>query len=291
MNKEAFRNDRRNGFVPIDHDSIGEDYVVFDDPAVFSSLNYPFKLDETLVIICTGGSLHAKVDLREIRETAPFSVTILENQIFTIESFSDDFKGRFTLMSTRFLDSLFINRRKSSSLYLAAKHNPVIRFEPGELVSIDHFHEMIKAAVRMKENPNRIEIVKHLTLAFYYANNHKHFEMTDRPLSRNEILVKDFLDLVSLNFKRHRGMEFYAQKMFLTPKYLSKLIKQTSGKSGNRWINDYVILEAKALLKSTNMTIQQISNELNFANQSFFGSYFKKHVGISPKQYRGADFV
>ena len=81
-------------------------------------------------------------------------------------------------------------------------------------------------------------------------------------------------------------MEFYADKMCLTPKYLSKVIKEKSSKSASEWIDNYVTLEARALLKSTNMTIRQISDELNFPSQSFFGKYFKRHQGMSPKEYR-----
>jgi AraC family transcriptional regulator, transcriptional activator of pobA len=98
--------------------------------------------------------------------------------------------------------------------------------------------------------------------------------------------VEKFLDYAQTNYKQKRGMDFYTDKMCLTPKYLSKVIKEKSGKSVNEWIDDYVILGAKALLKSTNMTIQQISDELNFPSQSFFGKYFKRHADVSPKEYR-----
>ncbi|NLN95135.1 MAG: AraC family transcriptional regulator [Bacteroidales bacterium] len=67
---------------------------------------------------------------------------------------------------------------------------------------------------------------------------------------------------------------------------MSQLIKQNTGKSVNEWIEDYVMLEAKALLKSTNMTIQQISDEMNFPSQSFFGKYFKRVKGISPREFK-----
>ena len=100
------------------------------------------------------------------------------------------------------------------------------------------------------------------------------------------MLVENFIDCVHKSYKKQRGMEFYADKLSLTPKYLSKLIKDNTGTSALEWIDNYVILEAKAFLKSTNMTIQQISDELNFPSQSFFGKYFKRHVGVSPKEYR-----
>ena len=72
----------------------------------------------------------------------------------------------------------------------------------------------------------------------------------------------------------------------MTPKYLSLLVKNVSNRTAGEWIDNYVVLEAKALLSSSTLSIQEISDRLNFANQSFFGKYFKQHVGISPTEYR-----
>ncbi|MBM6670761.1 AraC family transcriptional regulator [Phocaeicola coprophilus] len=79
---------------------------------------------------------------------------------------------------------------------------------------------------------------------------------------------------------------FYYEKLCLTPKYLTTVIKKESGVSAADWIERYVILQAQALLKSTDLTIQQISDKLNFSSQVFFGKYFKRLVGMSPKEYR-----
>ena len=81
-------------------------------------------------------------------------------------------------------------------------------------------------------------------------------------------------------------MSFYADKMFLTAKHLSTVVKEISGKTVGEWIDELVILEAKALLNSSSMNIQEIADRLNFANQSFFGKYFKHYTGMSPKEYR-----
>lgn len=102
------------------------------------------------------------------------------------------------------------------------------------------------------------------------------------------MLADKFLKLVEMNYKAEREINFYAGKLSLTPKYLSKLIREISSNSASEWIHRYVMLEAKSLLRSTNMTIQQISDELNFTSQSFFGKYFKQHEGMSPKDYRNS---
>ena len=81
-------------------------------------------------------------------------------------------------------------------------------------------------------------------------------------------------------------MSFYAKQLNITPKYLSSVVKEVSGKTAARWIDESVILEAKALLKYSGMSIQEIAYHLNFSTQSFFGKYFKRYVGMSPLAYR-----
>ena len=81
-------------------------------------------------------------------------------------------------------------------------------------------------------------------------------------------------------------MGFYAGQLHLTPKYLTTIIRKTSGRTAAEWIDDYVVLEAKNLLKYSTMSIQEIAYHLNFSTQSFFGKYFKQHTGTSPSRYK-----
>ncbi|MEG0498584.1 MAG: AraC family transcriptional regulator, partial [Alistipes sp.] len=104
--------------------------------------------------------------------------------------------------------------------------------------------------------------------------------------NRAEEYFKQFMLLLADHYKQERSVTFYARQMCITPKYLTTLIKRLSGKSVSGWIDDYVMLEAKTLLKYSTMGIQEISYYLNFPNQSFFGSYFKRNAGMSPSQYK-----
>jgi AraC-like DNA-binding protein len=146
---------------------------------------------------------------------------------------------------------------------------------------------MLKTVVGLTENPHRKDIVKHLMIAFYYhSSSWLHKIPQEQQPNKHEEFVDRFLELAEKHYKTERQSGFYAEKMNLTPKYLSQIIKANTGKSANDWIDEYVMLEAKALLKSSKLTIQQISDELNFTDQSFFGKYFKRIEGISPKEYR-----
>ena len=93
-----------------------------------------------------------------------------------------------------------------------------------------------------------------------------------------EVLFRDFL--------HHRSVQYYADSLNVTRKYLSEVIKKNSGKTASNWIDDIVILEAKVLLQNKDLTISQISELLNFDNQSVFGRFFKNHEGISPLEFR-----
>ena len=103
---------------------------------------------------------------------------------------------------------------------------------------------------------------------------------------RREEFFERFMELLTQYHKQERSMGFYAERLHITPKYLSSVIKEVSGKSAAEWIDQYVILEAKALLRYSGLSIQEIAYELNFSTQSFFGKYFKHHTGISPSAYK-----
>jgi AraC-like DNA-binding protein len=102
---------------------------------------------------------------------------------------------------------------------------------------------------------------------------------------RHQEIYNQFIREVQENYARERAISFYADRLCVTPKYLSQVVKQISGRLAGEWISDYVILEAKALINSHKYTMQQISDMLNFANQSFFAKYFKEKVGCSPSKY------
>ena len=109
---------------------------------------------------------------------------------------------------------------------------------------------------------------------------------TDPRSNHKRLIFEQFQRLVSENYSQQRQMAFYADKLCLSPKYLSKLVKEVSGKSGPDWIDSYVKLEAKHLLKYSHMPIKEIVYRLNFPNQTVFYKYFKAHTGMTPTDYR-----
>ena len=144
--------------------------------------------------------------------------------------------------------------------------------------SAPYYHDLIRAI---------IHALAYKVLNIFIA----HFSLLSSasPMNRNhsEEYFKVFLSLLMEHYRSERSVGFYASRMNLTPKYLTTLIKKVSGRSAAEWIDEYVVLEAKGLLKYSDMSIQEIAYYLNFSDQSFFGKYVKKQAAVSPSGYKG----
>ena len=165
---------------------------------------------------------------------------------------------------------------------------PVLEVTPQDVDEIRQLFQLIKTMLRSDKERYRHEIIRTLfTTAFYIITE---INQREQPggikQGRCEVLFDEFMSLLQQYNKRERNVSFYAKQLNITPKYLSSVVKEVSGKTAARWIDESVILEAKALLKYSGMSIQEIAYHLNFSTQSFFGKYFKQHTGTSPSRYK-----
>jgi len=268
-------------------DTIDNQITLVENPADRYEGNYPVRLDEVVAIISEQGTMSGTVDLKKFKAKAPCLFIVLSGQILQCEYFINDFRGVAIIMSRKFWDGFPFDNSLQFPLFRSIRENPSIGLTRTELDSMKDYFGLMQKTIRKTENPNRSEAVKYLTIAFFHGFGYQfHRILEDMSEGKRDKLVEKFLQCVRENYKERRDIEFYAGKLFLTPKYLSKALKQKSGKTAAEWIEDHVMLEARALLKSTNLTIQQISEELNFPSQSFFGKYFKRIAGLSPKEYQ-----
>lgn len=276
-------------FIPenIIIDTIDNQITLVENPADRYKGNYPVKLDEVVAVICEQGTMSGTIDLKKFTASSPCLFVVLSSRILQCEYFSSDFRGLGIIMSKEFWDGFPIDKSLQFPLSRSIRENPSIGLTPEVLDSMRDYFRLMQNTIRSNENPNRSEAVKYLTIAFFHGFGYQfHRILDDKNEVKRDKLVEKFLLYVRENYKEHRDIEFYSDRLYLTPKYLSKALKQKSGKTAAEWIEDHVVLEAKALLRSTNLTIQQISDELNFPSQSFFGKYFKRLTGLSPIKYR-----
>ena len=169
---------------------------------------------------------------------------------------------------------------------------PVIELRP-EVAEI--FYEYFKVLTKAMRLPNSFIkdeqadlICSQLIMGL--GNIYKQGESNERPrYNRNQEIVKELVRVVIENYRSERNISFYAEKMHLSPQHLSTTIKKTTGKTLTDIISTFVIRDAQAKLRSTELTIQEIAYSLNFPDISFFGKYFKRYTGMSPKQYRNME--
>ena len=111
-------------------------------------------------------------------------------------------------------------------------------------------------------------------------------QVGDENQTRAEVIFRTFIQAVEKNYRTERRVGWYAKHLCITSKYLSETVRTVSRRTPSEWIDSYVTRELRVMLKNSTMSIKQIADEMNFANQSFMGKYFKEHVGMSPSQFR-----
>lgn len=270
-------------------DFIDNDFAIFDDIREIPLASYPARLNAACFCVCLKGWCKVQISLQKYELSEGMMGIILPDQIVHQEGRSDDFLGIFITVSKDFIDGVLPTMQQLLPLFFLIKQRPCVYITPDELQSFKEYHSFLWSRVKLKDTPFRKEITQGLLLSLFYEIYHiyqGHTEHEHVQKSRKEELFERFLRHVSESYKENRSVSYYADKMFLTAKHLSTVVKGVSGKTAGEWIDGLVILEAKALLKSSVMSVQEIADELHFANQSFFGKYFKHHTGMSPREYR-----
>jgi AraC-like DNA-binding protein len=176
-----------------------------------------------------------------------------------------------------------------SSLLLFSMNNPVVPLTSKEIQVFTNYFETIREKMADTSHHYRSPLIKALLLAMFYDMSNVIYRVErqgNRKHTRAEAIFAHFIRLLEDNFRTQHRVSWYAEQLCITPKYLSEIVKKISLRTPNEWIDSYVILEARVLLKNTTKSIKEITDELNFPNQSFLGKYFKEHVGVSPSEYR-----
>jgi len=260
--------------------------------------DYPFVIDGVVFAICISGSARIKVNFKEYTIEKNSIITIMPTFVIEYLWRSEDLMVEFLIFSVDFLPDV----PSSANLDISRSiiQCPCLSISDEEAKTYLEFHSFILKQHKRKEHPFRVSMTKALLFSllvevgsFYYdwqPDKEKDIDNGNSgTTSHQEVLVSGFFKLLLLHHKNEKSLQFYADKMCLTPKYLSTLVKERTGRTAFAWINEAMIASAKYRLKTTSDTILQISDELNFPNPSFFGRFFKKHTGLTPVQYRESE--
>lgn len=240
---------------------------------------------------CTKGNLIGYIDEKPVSMQYNEAMLLLPEQTLTISLLSDDFNCTLYAMSRDFAEAQ--NVGEETLIYENILKTPVLGFDEDSMKAALSLTDLYEYTIRQRENPRQREILlmllraNHLLHAAYLHHNEQNMNIAGH---QADSISMRFNRLVECHYTRQHNVSFYASKMCLTPKYLSTVVRQTSGHSAGWWIDHYIMREAERYLQETDMTIQQIAAALGFADQSAFGKYFKRQKNCSPKTFRQQNF-
>ncbi|MCH5334533.1 MAG: AraC family transcriptional regulator [Alistipes sp.] len=262
-------------------------------------LRYPIRIDAHIICLCrnSGGEMISNLARYDIKRNglvalAPESVICVderelnrrEQTDITLFAFEPDFLHKLNIDMKQVIPLMSRWRERQAYIELSDR----------EMILLEREFEAIREAVTsLRDSRFYHEIVRRtiestlytiMDVALRRIETREQFSPVTR--SRNEEYFRRFTQCLYENYKSERSVGFYASQLHITPKYLTTVVKNVSGRSAMEWIDEYVILEAKNLLKYSSMSIQEVAYALNFPNQSFFGKYFKHRTSMSPSAYK-----
>ncbi len=259
-------------------------HEVLKNPA----FDYPFSFDGLMLGICLKGRAEVKIDYKDYVISENTVYAVLPNQIFESVNKTDDLFIQLLNFSTDFLIGL--NLPTDYDVFNKVLETPCLHTTDEKVKLLLNYHNLIVTSFNREKHLYSNEIIKGLLsvllieiIALYSESEN---EKAEEKMTRGKEIVKEFMKLLLAHHKQERNTAFYAEKLYMSSKYLSSVLKKETGRSINSWIYDAVITSAKILLKSSNLTVLQISEELNFPTPSFFGKFFKQYAGMTPLEFR-----
>ncbi len=278
------------GFKAINISGASMMYFNNVDDKLLSELMYPCRINAMVILICVSGEVSLSSQMSEytigagqffISSASVFQFRSLANSECYMLALSPDFLAnmnvdiRFVMrMIAQLRANAYITDMSTDKLFeICGLYNSLLTDYTGEL------SEYKECALR------------HIFCSTIYR-------IAYPILARGAVVptmgIKEssweyferLMSLLADNYREQRNVEFYADKMNISSKHLSRVIRNYTGKSVHQWIDEFVALEIKNLLKYSNMSIQQISYTLNFPNPSFMGQYFKRITGMTPGEYK-----
>lgn len=284
-----------------DYSKFGDDYMFSHFNPGESALDYfssPVRFDGILFVLCLKGKLEVEINLQQIELGSNSLLCLGPDKIISSKQTDfNDFEAYFLFMSPQFLRDINIDMNVMNNIgriaSLKSSRQPVLSLSDEEsqllqkYMELLHYNTIKNSDELYIKNISRNIIASVIYQIFQFGEKYMpHERVEERPLSRRANYVQEFMRLMHENYRQERSVGFYADKLFISPKYLSLIIKEMTGRSAAEWIDECVILEAKNLLRYSGKNIQQVAYELNFTNQSSFGKYFKHLTGMSPSQFQ-----
>lgn len=249
------------------------------------------RMDVAVYAVCLNGYANIEVDLLKYKITENTYVSLFPGQLIHQKDVSDDFELMYFTVSSSMLSEMLLRFPPEFTTFLKL-HTTYLDSVENILIEKNRF-DALKRIYDDKDNICKREIIVNLVRIYYlelYNYIHNLLKKDSKKRTRQMEIFEKFVKLVTSHYKESRAVVFYADKIFITPKYLSCIIKEQDGRSVKEWIDDYVVAELKMRLRLTEETVHSIACDMNFADLSFLCKYFKRQTGMSPSDYRKTIF-
>lgn len=254
---------------------------VKDEQSILDVLHYPIRLDCYVFFFLRKGHIRLEYNLEALEVGEGTLLVTFPGSIIRISDYEE------SKVADSELYFLMVSKEILGKLQPSILRNPCLVFsEEDYALAEDYFH--IARRVMSSSRERKEDIIVPLLSSFAnLVSGDAMLRNSERgPASRQELLYESFITLVTEHHMKERGVAFYADKLNITPKYLSRVIKKVSGRSAPDWIDSFVILEAENLLRYSGMSVKEIAYALNFNSQSLFYKFFLSHTGMAPTAYR-----
>lgn len=249
----------------------------------------PLRIDALMMMLFTEGSGKISVDLKEYEVGVDSMMILNPHNYISIRDCTPDVSGKVLFISHKAVENILPKLTDLLPVIVYNRNMPVRRLNADEVDWMSGIFRLIRSKLEGKPTKFMMPKLYGILQAALYEIMDINIagQANDKTMrSRKEELMAKFILAVMEDCTRHRKVEYYADRLCITPKHLSAVVKEISGMTAGKLIDNYVVLEAKMLLKNTDLTIQEIAARLNFPNQSFFGKYFKHSTGLSPSEFR-----
>ncbi|MDE6498691.1 MAG: helix-turn-helix domain-containing protein [Muribaculaceae bacterium] len=254
------------------------------------------RMDGMTVLFVKSGTADIEVNLERFEATGPCACVLHHGSRVQFTPRGGAEPEMYVLfMSTEFLQSINLNMTAFNlPAIVAEKPSPVAELSADDFDTMERYLYLLRTNASVQSTPQlSLNIGANLVAAIIYELARQQYRRTSALEGHNSharttrvTYVHDFVKLVRAHYTMERSVAFYAEKLCISPKYLSLIVKQATGRSAARWIDEFVLMEAKNMLRYSGKNIQQIAYALNFSNQSSFGKYFKHLTGMSPTEYQ-----
>lgn len=268
-----------------------EDFITADsdqNPKNIPFDTHPFSIDGIALALCLKGEGEFSINFKQFTIKENTLICILPGQIVEKIHHSDDFYFKVLSFSPSYLDNITLP--KELDILSHTILDPISKLTEEDVHNLLRHYTFIIDTFKESKHLHIKEIIRGLlysllvVVASLYARSES--EEQDKITSRGSEIVDGFINLLRVHYKEERTAAFYASELCISTKYLSATLKKVTGRTVNIWIEEAIIMGAKAMLKSSDLSVIQISEEMNFPNPSYFGRFFKKATGMTPKEYR-----